>query len=192
MKYSRDEACAILGISPNASEKERKSAYKNLVKLYHPDTGKSADVEKYCRVVEAYESLFDVPVPSKKPRIVGKTSHSAPTRAEYEAYKKRYDKQKEARKEEFKRREAELSAKYRAEEEDAKRRQAKKAGRLADAVRQARALQVEGDEPSEEYKKAVDAINAVLMAEHIKNLIRENDESSPDVSSSGDVSDDLS
>ena len=57
MIISYQEACAILGIHAGASIQEVKNAYKAQVKLYHPDAGSTADVQRYQSVVEAYEFL---------------------------------------------------------------------------------------------------------------------------------------
>ncbi|MBI5025691.1 MAG: DnaJ domain-containing protein [Nitrospirae bacterium] len=52
-----------LGISQNASQSEIKSAYRNLVKQYHPDNPSSKDLvnaeEKFLLINEAYETLID-------------------------------------------------------------------------------------------------------------------------------------
>ena len=44
------------------TEEQIKTAYKRLVKQYHPDTGNTANVEYYHRIVEAYEYLKLHPV----------------------------------------------------------------------------------------------------------------------------------
>ena len=53
----------ILGISPNADEKEIKEAYKKLVLIYHPDKvppEKKKEAEEYFKKInEAYETLID-------------------------------------------------------------------------------------------------------------------------------------
>lgn len=54
----------VLGISKNATSEEIKKAYRQKVKLYHPDLNKSPDAEaKFKEVQEAYEILSD---PQKK------------------------------------------------------------------------------------------------------------------------------
>lgn len=47
-----------LGLKKNASDKEIKSAFKNLAKTYHPDT-ESGSEEKFKEINEAYEVLKD-------------------------------------------------------------------------------------------------------------------------------------
>jgi curved DNA-binding protein len=50
----------ILGIKPEASEAEIKSAYRKLARKYHPDVSKEAGAEeKFKSVNEAYEALKD-------------------------------------------------------------------------------------------------------------------------------------
>jgi curved DNA-binding protein len=50
----------ILGVKPEASEAEIKSAYRKLARKYHPDVSKEAGAEeKFKAVNEAYEALKD-------------------------------------------------------------------------------------------------------------------------------------
>jgi DnaJ-class molecular chaperone len=49
---------AILGISPDASRDEVKSAYRRLAKEFHPDRCPGGD-EKFCQIQEAYAVLRD-------------------------------------------------------------------------------------------------------------------------------------
>jgi len=46
-----------LGIPDNASEDAIRSAYRRLVRLYHPDISGGASAEKFREVQEAYETL---------------------------------------------------------------------------------------------------------------------------------------
>jgi len=50
----------ILGIQPNATAAEIKRAYRNKVKLLHPDASKSNTAKEFDEVVKAYELLSDV------------------------------------------------------------------------------------------------------------------------------------
>ncbi|GAB4243433.1 MAG: hypothetical protein Kow00109_19210 [Acidobacteriota bacterium] len=49
----------ILGVDEDASSEEIRSAYRRLVRRYHPDLGGDAEAEKFRRVQEAYETLSD-------------------------------------------------------------------------------------------------------------------------------------
>ncbi|XP_020601247.1 dnaJ homolog subfamily A member 3, mitochondrial-like isoform X2 [Orbicella faveolata] len=56
----RKDYYKILGVSPNADQKQIKKAYFELAKKYHPDTNKSAGAaEKFQEISEAYEVLGD-------------------------------------------------------------------------------------------------------------------------------------
>lgn len=59
----RRQACAILGVSEFATEEEIKTAYRALVKQYHPDTGNTQNTQYYQNVVQAYEYLKEHPTP---------------------------------------------------------------------------------------------------------------------------------
>lgn len=59
----------ILGVSQNASAEEIKSAYKSLVKKYHPDKG--GDARKFAEIQEAYDILKN---PSNKSHQSGHQS----------------------------------------------------------------------------------------------------------------------
>ena len=55
----------VLGVSPNATESEIKTAYRNLAKKYHPDkytNSPLADVaeEKMKEVNEAYDAIMEM------------------------------------------------------------------------------------------------------------------------------------
>ncbi len=82
----------VLGVSQDATEKEIKSAYRQLVKEYHPDRNKSESAKVIIvRVNEAYEILSD---PAKKARYhqPSPAVYSAPSEEEriYEERKKVY------------------------------------------------------------------------------------------------------
>ena len=52
----------ILGVSKSASQEEIKTAYKNLIKKYHPDLyqgDKSFAEKKTKEINEAYDTLYD-------------------------------------------------------------------------------------------------------------------------------------
>jgi molecular chaperone DnaJ len=49
----------VLGVSRNADPTEIKTAYRRLVKLYHPDAAPCAPVDRFLEVQDAYECLSD-------------------------------------------------------------------------------------------------------------------------------------
>ena len=50
----------ILGLSPNASEKDVKSAYRKLAKEFHPDVNKDPGAEtKFKEISQAYEDILN-------------------------------------------------------------------------------------------------------------------------------------
>jgi curved DNA-binding protein CbpA len=50
---------AVLGIPRDADEETIRSAYRILVRRYHPDRGSGSSPEKFRQVVEAYETLSE-------------------------------------------------------------------------------------------------------------------------------------
>ncbi|SDB47650.1 DnaJ domain-containing protein [Pseudobutyrivibrio sp. YE44] len=57
MIKTRTEALRTLGLGPNASQEKIKMAYKDLVKRCHPDVTGSDDATLYNKIVEAYQFL---------------------------------------------------------------------------------------------------------------------------------------
>lgn len=54
-----DKYYRVLGLNPNADDRDIKSAYRRLAKTYHPDrSGSAATREKFIEVNEAYEILM--------------------------------------------------------------------------------------------------------------------------------------
>jgi curved DNA-binding protein CbpA len=47
----------VLGLSAFCSEKEAKSRYRDLSKLYHPDNLETGDISKFREVSEAWKEL---------------------------------------------------------------------------------------------------------------------------------------
>ena len=50
---------AVLGIDEDADRETIRSAFRAMVRRFHPDTGAGASSEAFRRVVEAYETLND-------------------------------------------------------------------------------------------------------------------------------------
>lgn len=148
MIRSRAEACRILGVGLYTTEQDIKAAYKNLVKIYHPDSGRQKDYDEYCRIVEAYEFLSANPIVAKPQRVMGSAYNPYSQKAEHAAFEKSYQKQKQAKKAAFEKHVNEYNS----------------------AVKQKQ-------KQDEEYKKAMDAIHAILAAEAIKNMIKNKPES---------------
>lgn len=63
----------VLGISPESSKEEAKSAYRRLVKVYHPD-GSNGDIKKFREIQEAWK-LLEKQGSKAFGRKVGKLTH---------------------------------------------------------------------------------------------------------------------
>lgn len=143
----RKVACQILGVSELATEEEIKNAYKRLIKLYHPDSGNTKDINNYHNVVWAYNYLKDnrISYVNSGARVMGsgysstKNSYSYSKAREYAQFEKKYQKQKEER----------LN-------ESARRTQAER-------------------EQREKIDKVMEAINAIRVAEALKAMIQDSD-----------------
>ncbi len=139
---SYEQACSILGIHQYATDSEIKTAYRRLVKFYHPDNGGGGgNVMSYNLVCEAYEYLMAQPRRQPQTRkIFGSTqgSNYYTSRREREVFERNYLKQKE-------------------EEEKKKQK-----------------VMARERKQKEEYEKAMEAIQAIRVAEALKFMIRDN------------------
>ncbi|MCL1940430.1 MAG: J domain-containing protein [Synergistaceae bacterium] len=62
MPHDRNYYYKILGLEPGATPEEIKTAFRRLVKFYHPDRGSSFDAEMmYKEIHEAYKTLIEQP-----------------------------------------------------------------------------------------------------------------------------------
>jgi hypothetical protein len=59
-QYQYKDYYALLGVTPDATSAQIKSAYRKLAKQYHPDVNNSADAAgKFREITEAYDTLTD-------------------------------------------------------------------------------------------------------------------------------------
>lgn len=149
MIKNRNEACLILGISFTAGESEVKSSYKRLVKIYHPDAGLSTDTNKYRKIVEAYNFLLANPYVA--PKIMNVTATPQPkvlgnTANNY--YKK---------------------SNYYSDFE--KKYQKQVSQNKIDFEKKMEEHEAKLQKEAEDYKKAMDAINSIRLAEAIRQLL---------------------
>ncbi|MBE5912052.1 J domain-containing protein [Pseudobutyrivibrio sp.] len=139
MIRTRQEACSVLGLTIYATNSQVKTAYKELVKKYHPDVTGSNDVTMYEQITEAYQFLM---TESKgkvmtHSRVVGKPQQrTTASNADYAAFQKKAARQKQKKAEEFAQKQKEFADKAKKQEADYKR-----AMEAIDAIRAARTLQ---------------------------------------------------
>ena len=154
---SRYSALQVLGLQPNADEESIKSAYKKLVKMYHPDSQEDGRLHwQYYDIVEAYEYLQMHPVemnpapvikPVRPAKVFG--GNSGPISYGHDRYAQEREfanwskRQKQEKKERIKQREIELQQKERQKlERDAKAEAAyEEAMRKINIIRTARAIE---------------------------------------------------
>lgn len=63
----------ILGLNDDATLRECKVAYRNLIKQYHPDSRGDVDTEKFNQIKEAYEKVKGGYTVKRKHRVIFKT-----------------------------------------------------------------------------------------------------------------------
>ena len=155
---SRYSALQVLGLQPNADEESIKSAYKKLVKMYHPDSQEDGRLHwQYYDIVEAYEYLQAHPVemnnasepkPPRPAKVFG-GGNKGPISYGHDRYAQEREfanwskRQKQEKKERIKQREMELQQKERQKlERDAKAEAAyEEAMRKINIIRTARAIE---------------------------------------------------
>lgn len=139
MVRTRQEACSILGLSASASEAQIKMAYKDLVKKCHPDVTGNSDASFYNSITEAYQFLMGETRGKAlvHTRVMGKSEKKyTSSKAEYAAFQKKVDRQKQRKKAEFEQKQKDFAAMYEKQEADYKR-----AMEAIDAIRVARAIE---------------------------------------------------
>lgn len=139
MIKTRQEACRILGLAASANDAQIKMAYKDLVKRCHPDATGSSDATLYNRITEAYQFLMGEPRGKVvgHTKVVGRSGNKyTSSKAEYTAFQRKMEKQKQQRKAEFEQKQKDFSAMYEKQEADYKR-----AMEAIDAIRVARAIE---------------------------------------------------
>lgn len=154
-------ACTILGVGDGTDLQKVKTAYKALLKKYHPDvTGDNSAmaIERYELINQAYEFLVEEnehrqsniynerlekvrselsgEIRKRGPQIVGGNSYNGSSGADYAAFEKKYQKRKREKKQEFIKKQEELARKRKKDQEDYDR-----VMRAVDAIRTARALE---------------------------------------------------
>ncbi len=146
MIRTRQEACSALGLAPTATQAQIKNAYKDLVKKCHPDVTGSDDATVYNRIVEAYQFLC----------ANGATSYSAPTTKVVGKTTKRH---------------TASNAEYAAFQKKAARQKEQKKKEFEEKQKEFSA-KIEKQEA--DYKRAMEAIDAVIAARALEAMIRAN------------------
>lgn len=154
-------ACSILGITDGADQKSIKTAYRALLKKYHPDvTGDNSSlaIERYELINQAFEFLineagngigltaqesmkkadysYDSQYRASGPKIVGQNVSRQSSGSDYAAFEKKYQKIKKEKKQEFIKKQEELAKKRKKDQEDYDR-----VMKAVEAIRTARAIE---------------------------------------------------
>ncbi|MCR5194936.1 MAG: J domain-containing protein [Pseudobutyrivibrio sp.] len=148
MIRTRQEACGILGLSANATTSQIKMAYKDLVKKCHPDVTGKNDATAYNRITEAYQFLMA----EAKGKVLTHTKVVGKTKTSH--------------------RKTASNADYAAFQKKAAKQKAKKAQEFEQKQREfsAKIAKQEAD-----YKRVMEAIDAIKAARIIEAMIRAND-----------------
>ena len=140
---SRKYACAVLGVSEYATEEEVKSAYKYLVKQCHPDNGNNVNVAYYHQIVQAYEYLKNTPFSENQAVSYRDIGGNSNSVKYTNAYSKASEYARFEKQMQIQKEERKLAFEERLQRE------------------------------KEEYNRAMDAINAIRVAEAIKALLND-------------------
>lgn len=79
---TREQAAFYLGITPYASVENVKRAYREKVKLYHPDSNMAENEnakEYFYLIQQAYKVMLTTPIPEMRPMRVFQTNQKAKT-----------------------------------------------------------------------------------------------------------------
>lgn len=148
---TRIEACERLGVPVSASLSEIKAAFKQKSKEFHPDNNnRPGAVECYRSIQEAYEALRSMP----EVIIVGGDNMPRVSRDEVKSGRSSNITEKRIMRERMEKRDADVRRKKKEAEEQAKKELFERRKEL-------------------EYRKAMDDINLVLLAEQIKQTMHE-------------------
>ena len=146
MIRTRQEACSALGLSASASDIQIKAAYKDLVKKCHPDVTGSGDVTMYNRITEAYQFLMS----ESKGKVLTHTKVVGKSTSRTTA----------------------SNAEYAAFQKKAARQRQRKAQEFEEKQKE---LAAKLEKQEADYKRAMEAIDAIRAARAIEAMIRAND-----------------
>ena len=147
MIKTRVEALNVLGLPANADEAEIKMAYRDLAKIYHPDAENGGNITIFNRINEAYDFAMNevsVTIPSFNVTPLPRTKKPKTTAS---------------------------NSDYAAWEKKVKKQREQK---LKDMEEKAAKLSEEKRTQDEQYKKAMEAIDAIRVANAIEAMVRAN------------------
>lgn len=152
---TRTEALAVLGLSYDASDEMIKTAYRNLAKLYHPDTTTADLAWQYADIAEAYDFLKkDNQASITSSKVLGMSDDRI---SRYKATKKAS---------------RDIS---RARADDAKRKQKRHEQLAVEAKRIREDRKQDEAHRQEVVEQAMAHIRAIQMADMISNMLSDDD-----------------
>lgn len=171
------EASRILGVSLQAGENEVKSAYKALVKKYHPDSGICENTDMYYSVREAYEIMCKYIADKAKISynymqnspynynniIYGNNNYGNAQNVKGYSVKPRIIGNTSSSYHNYGADSASFEKRYQKQKEEKLRRVEENAKKYSEDLKR----------KEEEYKKAMDAISTIILAERIKAILND-------------------
>ncbi|MBR5636602.1 MAG: DnaJ domain-containing protein [Pseudobutyrivibrio sp.] len=145
MIKTRTEALSILGLGPDAGEQKIKSVYKELVKKCHPDVTGVEDASLYNRITEAYQFLMT----ESKGKAMTHSRVMGKTSSRKPA----------------------SSADYEAFQKRAARQKERRKQEFEQKQKDYSAMY---EKQEADYRRAMDAINAIRVARAIESMVRAN------------------